>query len=127
MTVEKLEELKKAFNEWRSHKKHRRDRTPEELLKQARAAAKIHGVGRVAREMGIDGRHLSEGSIYPKGRMKAAKAAPVYTRVELASPSAKGEAIIELEMPSGMKLRLYSQTPEMLNLISSVCVGRTKR
>ncbi len=121
MTVESLEELRAAFSEWRSQKKHRRDRTPDELLKRARAAAKIHGVGRVAREMNIDGRHLSAGSEYPRGRSKASKSLPAYSRVELTAPSAMARAVAELEMPSGVKLRLYSQTPEMLSLISSVC------
>jgi len=123
VSVESLEELKAAFSKWRSQKKHRRDRTPEELVKRARAAAEIHGVGRVAREMRIDGRHLIEGSEYPKGRRKAAsRSAPAYSRVELTAPGALGRAIAELELPSGVKLRLYSQTPEMLNLLSSVCV-----
>jgi hypothetical protein len=128
VSVESLEELKAAFSKWRSEKKRRRDQTPEELVKRARAAAKVYGVGRVARETGIDGRHLIDGSQYPKGRGKAAaKSVAAYSRVELTAPSAIGRAITELELPSGVKLRLYSQTPEMLKLVSSLCEFRGAR
>lgn len=127
MSVESLEQLKAAFSKWRSQKRHRRDQTPEELVRRARAAAKVHGVGRVARETRIDGRHLIDGSEYPKVRGKAARSSPSYSRVDLTAPSAMSRAVAELELPSGVKLRLYSQTPEVLKLVSSLCVLRGAR
>jgi hypothetical protein len=47
--VDSLEELVAAFGEWRRRKRYEREPTPEELVKRARRAAGVHGLGRVAR------------------------------------------------------------------------------
>jgi hypothetical protein len=74
----------------------------------------------------IDGRHLIDWSNDPKGQRKAAaKSALSYSRVELTAPSVR--AIAELELPSGAKLRLHSQAPEILMLVSSLCELRGAR
>ena len=46
---------------------------------------------------------------------------PAYSRVELVASTGLTRPFAELEMPSGVKVRLYSQTQEMLGLLSSVC------
>jgi len=122
MRVDSLEELGAAFGEWRSKKKHRRDETPEGLVKRARRAAGVHGPGEVTRAVGIDVRRLRE---VPGSRKKVCEVAappPLYSRVQLVASSAT-RPFAELEMPSGIKLRVYTQTPEALRLLSSVCSG----
>ena len=47
MPVDSLNELKSAFVQWRSRKKHAREPMPEQLLACARQATKAHGVAAV--------------------------------------------------------------------------------
>lgn len=122
MIVDSLEELGAAFAEWRSKKKHSREATPEELVARARRAVGVHGEGRVARAAGIDRERL-RGTTGPsrKSRPAGLPAAPRYSRVEVVAPGGAGRPFAELELPSGAKLRLYSQSPEALGLLSAVC------
>ena len=123
MKVDSLEELGAAFREWRGKKKHAREVTPEELVDRARWAVRVHGEGNVARAAGIDRERL-RGTRGPprKSRPAALAGAPRYSRVELVPlAAAGGPPFAELELPSGAKLRLYSQGPEALGLLSAVC------
>lgn len=121
MNVESLEELGEAFGEWRSKKRHPREAIPDELVERARRAAGVHGPGRVARTVKIDGRRLI-GASGSAARIRGnAVGVPSYSRVEMAAASAGPFA--EVEMPNGLKLRLYSQTQETLGLLSSMCVA----
>jgi hypothetical protein len=122
-----LDELAAAFSEWRSKKRHRRDRTPEDLVKRARAAALVHGSGAVARALKIDYRHLAGGT-EPTGNPGVTPSpTPMYSRLELSAPGATSHPVAELEMPNGIKLRMYTQTHEMLSLLSSLFVARGER
>jgi hypothetical protein len=120
-----LEELSAAFGEWRSKKKYAREQTPEELVRRARSAASVHGVNRVAQAVRLDRHWLVEGG---KGRGSgrappggSARGAPSYSRVEMVGPVASARPFAELEMPSGIRLRLYSSGPETMGLLSSMC------
>jgi hypothetical protein len=49
---------------------------------------------------------------------------PTYSRLELSAPApsaARGRPIAEVEMGSGVTLRVFEQTPEMMGLVSAVC------
>jgi len=120
--VDPLEELGAAFAEWRSKKKHVREATPEKLVDRARRAVAAHGEGCVARAVGINRERL-RGTRGPprKGGPAGLPMAPPYSRVEVAPPVGGGRPFAELELPSGAKLRLYSQSPEALGLLSAVC------
>ena len=121
MRIDSLEELGAVLREWRSKKRHPRESMPEELVKRARRTASVD-VGRVAREVKIDSSHLRE---VPE---LATASLPSYSRLELVAPAAAtARPVAEVEMPNGIKLRLYSQTPEMLGLLSSVCVAGGRR
>ena len=126
MSVESLEQLKSAFEEWRGQKKHRRDPTPVKLIEKARAAARVHGAAAVVEAVKIDYRHLDGSDDLKKRREARAATTPSYSRVELTALSAS-KPVAELEMPNGVKLRLYSQTPEILTWMSSVCATRGAR
>lgn len=125
MKVESLEKLEAAFGQWRRNKKHRRDATPEELLKRARAAVRFHGQAQVLRAVKIDCRRLREAATDTKKRGVPARVVPEvpsYSRVKLVAPSVeRGRPFAELEMPSGVKLRLYSGEEETLTFLASVC------
>jgi hypothetical protein len=123
VNVGSLEELGAAFREWRSKKRHAREAVPGELVERARLAASVHGRGRVARTVKIDCRRLigAPGSA-PRTRVDTA-AAPTYSRVEMVAPAVSARPFAELEMPNGIKLRLFAQTQETLGLITSMCVA----
>lgn len=124
MRVDSLEELGAAFAEWRSKRKHIREVTPEKLVERARRAADVHGEGCVARAVGIERERL-RGSRGPPRRSRPAgrPAGPAYSRMEVVAPGGGGRPFAEVELPSGAKLRLYSQSPEALGLLSAVCGG----
>ena len=117
MTVDSLEQLSEAFSEWRTRKRHLREEIPAELLRRARQTARAYGVNRVAREVKVDRRRL-EG---PRAGDGGPAATPSYSRVELTGTERPPGAFAELEMPSGIKLRFYSQTPETMELLFLVC------
>jgi hypothetical protein len=120
--VESLERLSAAVVEWRTGKKHEREKWPEALLKRARRAAKTHGVNPVVRALKVDRRRL-EGAETATGeeRSPGPVTAPAYSRVEMPGLATSARPFAELELPSGVKLRLYSASQETMGLLSSVC------
>ena len=130
MRVDSLDELQAAFAAWRSQKKHARESMPEELVARAHRAAKKHGetaVVRVTRvERGRLFRHPPTGRTTQVQRRRAeAKPRPVpaFTRVELGAPCAppSPRLIAEVETGSGVTLRVFEPTPELVGLLSAVC------
>lgn len=126
MRVDSLERLSAAVVEWRSEKKNEREKMPEWLLERARLAAKTHGLGTVVRVLRVDRRRLeavvSSGvAVVDKVRGHGADAGPAYSRVELAGVGAHTSAFAELELPSGTKLRLYTDSPATVGLLAQVC------
>ena len=121
MKEESLEELGAAFKKWRATKRHLREAMPEELVERARRTARVHGVQQVARAVKVDGRRL-EGTMGVWRGKRSAMAAPGYSRVEMVASAGAG-AFAELEMPNGVKVRLYSQTEQTLGLLSALCGG----
>jgi hypothetical protein len=126
MKVDSLQELESAFTEWRRQKKHVREVLPEELRVRALRATKQHGVTAVVRVTRVERPRLL-------GKAKAAKAqrtkrkrvqqgsGPTFSRLTLNAPSAANpRPIAEIEK-SGVTLRVFEQTPEMIGLLSAVC------
>jgi hypothetical protein len=122
MKVESLDELKAAVDAWRSSKRHAREAVPRELLERARRAIKVHGLGRVVRTTKIDRARLLVGRAGPVGRRRVrASTVPAFSRVEIAAPSTTSRPLAEVEMPTGVKVRIFSETAETLGLLSSLC------
>jgi hypothetical protein len=120
MDGESLAELKAAFEKWRSKKRHVREAVPAELLQRARAAAVRHGWAAVARATKVDrGRLETERSRGEKRRVPGA-GVPLYSRVELAAPAVTARPFAEVEMPTGLRVRLFTETGEALGLLSSL-------
>lgn len=103
-----LHKLESAFNTWRSKRRHIRERVPERLMERVRSAIAVHGLGPVSNAIKLQRCRISE-------KLEAVATIPSYSRIELASPQA---ALAEVETPSGVKLRLFSVTPEVVGLLS---------
>lgn len=123
MTVETLEQLSVAFADWRRGKGHQREKIPAELLERARRMTKKQGLGRVARALGLDTRRLRREQRVGVTRSAGTCTTPSYSRVELTGPAPAARPFAELELPRGIKIRLFSETPRALELISAVCAG----
>jgi hypothetical protein len=119
MEVESLAGLKAAFEEWRSKKRHPREAVPAELLERACAAARLHGPAAVARATKVDRGRLKTGGRSRVGRAPAASL-PAFSRMEIAAPAGTSRPFAEVEMPTGLKVRLFAQTDEALGLLSSL-------
>jgi hypothetical protein len=123
VTVDSLEKLSTAFEEWRTQKKYPREKMPEELLRRARRAARAYGYRPVACATKVDRRRLKGAGVpvAADGSGRGPVATPAYSRVEWVGPATSARPFAELETPSGVKLRFYSPTPEALHLLASVC------
>jgi hypothetical protein len=131
MKVDSLDELKSAFEEWRRRKRHVREPMPRELLARARQATKKHGVKAVVGVTRVEQARLfrsrpagvkapGERSRKPKG-VPGSVPVPAFSRLEVSAPSApKPRPVVEVET-SGVMLRVFEQTPEMMRLLSAVC------
>jgi hypothetical protein len=125
MKKDSLAELKAAFIQWRKNKRYIREVIPNELLERARRAIPLHGLNNVLKATSLDYYRLIEG-MGDEPNNRAPNPAvdvkmPPYTKVELVVPSAKDCPIAEVETPSGLKLRIFKPTQEILGLLSSMC------
>lgn len=116
-----LDELAAAFGRWRRKKRHIRERVPDELWEQALGATHIHGTKAVARATRIEQYRLVERD--KKANTKRATM-PTFTRLSITAPSATTYPIAEVETTTGLRLRVFVQTQEMLSLLSSLCGNR---
>jgi hypothetical protein len=123
MRVESLERLSAAVAGWRSEKKHKREKMPDGLLRRVRRGARTHGVATIARALRVDRRRLEGGGASQggEGGRRSPESAPAYSRVELAELGGSAAAFAELELPSGARLRLYSESAQTLGLLAQVC------
>ena len=130
MKVDSLDELKSAYAEWRAGKKYAREPMPEELLARARRATKKHGETAVVRATRVERSRLFRSK--PRRRKtqaatrektkSAPRPVPTFSRLDLDAPSAAGpRPIAEVETATGVKLRVFEETPEMMGLLSTVC------
>jgi hypothetical protein len=120
MKVETLDELKAAFDDWRSKKRHPREAVPSGLRRRAHRAIDVYGLGVVAKSMKLDQTRLklehARGEQSESGPM-----APSYSRMELAPPTAAAERpFAEVETPAGVKVRLFTPTAEAVGLVTSL-------
>lgn len=124
MGAESLDILKAAFDEWRSRKRHDREAVPADLLKRACKAARHHGPAAVARATKVDrGRLATGGPRRRSARATAASPSPTFSRVALVAPPSAVAPFAEVETAAGLKLRLFAQTDETLELISVLCAA----
>jgi len=119
MKVDSLNELKAAFDRWRSKKRYIRERVPDELWERALRASNVHGMTGVARATKIELSRLSERG--KRSKTCRASAVATFSRLEIPAPSTTPCPIAEVETATGLKLRVFVQTRETLSLLSSLC------
>ena len=120
MEGESLAGLRAAFGEWRSRKRHLREAIPSDLLERACVAARAHGPAAVARATKVSRGRLKTGGRSCRGRLAPARSLPTFTRLEIAAPAGTARPFAEVELPSGVKIRLFTQTHEALGLLTSL-------
>lgn len=124
MPIDSLDELKIAFEAWRSLKQRSSESPPETLVARARRGAGVYGVGAVAKATKMTYTRLrgeGSGRAVSKRPKPVAAVVPSYSRVELVPPPMVGQPLVEVEMISGVKLRAFILSPEALGLLSSLC------
>lgn len=117
---ESLAKLKVAFAEWRSRKRHVREAIPAELVRQARAAARHYGSAAVYRVTKVDLSRLRDGGRSRVEKRASAASVPKYSRLDLTAPTVTPRPFAEIEMPTGLKVRLFTEAGEALGLLSSL-------
>lgn len=116
METESLAALKKAFDEWRSGKRHVREAVPAPLLARARAATRRHGMTAVVRATKVERERLAFG--HRRRARGSAESVPAFSRIELAGPTTT--AFAEVEMSTGLRVRLFTPTAETIGFLSSL-------
>lgn len=123
MADESLAGLRDAFAAWRSRKRHAREAVPGDLMERARAVARRHGAAAVCRATGVRRDRLVV-SQAERGEGDGASLVPVpgYSRAEIARPASppSGRPFAEVEAPSGLKVRLFTETGGALGLLSAL-------
>lgn len=112
MHRDSLAKLELAFELWRRKRKHGRERVPDDLSRQACAAIEVHGVSRVAKATKMQISRLRK-----RLKEEERNRLPAYSRIELRTLTGP---LAEVETPSGLKLKVFSVTPEMVSLLSAL-------
>ena len=120
MSEKSLDRLRAAFDDWRSKKRYPREAIPGALLERARRAARHHGPAAVARATKVDRKRLKT-SRGTRVRPRPAAEPPRFSRVELAAPPVAAGPYAEVETATGVRIRFFAQTDEVLGLLSSLC------
>lgn len=120
MADESLSGLREAFEAWRRRKRHAREAIPAELMARARAAARHHGSAAVSRATGVSRDRLVVARA-DRGQASegAASIVPAYSRVDVAAP-ASATPFVEVETPSGVRVRFFTETGGALGLLSAL-------
>lgn len=114
-----LEEAKRRFDAWR--RSHRwLGRIPNELWRLAAETAAVHGVEATARRLLVDPARLKQWLpvVQPA---KAAADAPQFLELPPLMVGPTAECILEVEDPSGRKLRILLKGPA---ITQAVALGR---
>jgi hypothetical protein len=123
MTVDTAEELKAAYEEWRSQKRYPREAIPEELLDRTRRAIDVHGWSAIRKATKVEARRVGLEKAAPTRprRRTAPMGVRSYSRVELAVPAPVSRPFAEVETSTGLKVRLFASDTETLGLLSGLC------
>ena len=121
MKRESLDGLKANFEAWRRKKRYRQEPIPKALLATARRAARRHGSAAVALATKVERARLDAGNRGRRRKGPIGAHVPAFSRVELVAPPSTPPPFAEIEMPMGVKVRLFTQTEGALELVASLC------
>lgn len=117
-----LNGLKVAFEGWRKTKRYKREAIPKELVRRARELAAIHGVSEVLEATG-QGCYPHLRKIKTERHVKGFREAMRPIRISrMKIPVFQGPTLplAEVETPQGFRVKIFSLTPEMVDLMTSV-------
>lgn len=120
MAIDTLDELKAAFQLWRQTKRFRREATPQALLDRARRAVNVHGLNAVHKATKLERYRLEPIVKTPKAKAPTSEAA-TFSRISMTAPLVSSSPLVEVEALSGLKLKVFSFTPETVGFLSSLC------
>jgi hypothetical protein len=117
MYTPSLKGLESAFAKWRGSKRYVTERVPSTLLQRARHASDRYGVAAVVKVTGLTREQIINGKRQRSGVRK--NDTPAFSRVAIAAPNGP-QPVLEAEIPSGLKVRLFAITPETTQVLSSL-------
>jgi hypothetical protein len=121
MTEESLVELSTAFENWRKKRRSLREPVPKALWEKTLSAIEVHGDSAVAKATKLQRSRIVERAKRFKQREVDV---PAYSRVSISALSEPGSPIAEVETAAGVKLRVFVQTRETLELMTSLLSNR---
>lgn len=105
--LSELESVQHQFENWRKNRKSSKGRIPDELWAKATTLTKTHSVNVVAKTLRLSHADLTKRIAHVKKRPAAVtKPDPSFIELEYKTPSMPPECIIELEDPSGAKMKM---------------------
>lgn len=104
--LSELETVKQQFENWRKNRKSSKGRIPDELWEKATTLTKTHSVNVVAKTLRLSHADLTKRVAHVKKRPAATKPAQSFIGLEYKTPLMPPECIIELEDPSGAKMKM---------------------
>ncbi len=121
MANNSLQKLSAAFRQWRRAKHYRSEPAPERLVARARRAVSIYGFAEVVKATGLVRSQIDKDA--PKRKVKrSVSSMPTFSRVEIGTPHIETRCpLAEAETSDGVKLRIFSVTPETIELMSTIC------
>ena len=120
MKNQALKKLENAFRQWRRTKGYTSEPIPNSLVNRARRVAAIHGMSDVAKATGLAWNRI--GHAKPNRSHGVSSRIPAFSRVEMNVPRVTlPNPLAEAETPDGLRVRIFSITPETMGLMSRVC------
>jgi hypothetical protein len=143
MTEKSLFKIRTAVDQWRKAKRYKTEPVPEDILRRARAAVVKHGLAKVVKETGIAYEVIRRKAAMRATRVRKkshqirrtsgregrsgvdSSSVPSFSRVEISSPQAVRAVnpVMEVETATGLKVRVFSLTPETAEFISALSQG----
>ena len=120
-----LKEVASHFEEWRGHKKSRRERIPERLWSEAIGLLGEHPISQVAKNLRLSGTDLKkhQAAFLADAKASGEERAAIFVEVEPvvvghASNVAVQPIRLELERPNGLRLRIESgNSDDLLHVV----------
>jgi hypothetical protein len=120
--VNSLNKLRTDFDWWPKTEQSNQKAMPKTMNEKAQHSERLHKKKHAEKATGLKRSSVTEGRRDKNKRDKVeGTTLPSYSVVELVAPSEKNAPLAEVETPTGLKLRIFTSTQEMLDLLTSIC------